>query len=282
MLKKMRGTTFVVRPLILSIAINLFSCGYSQDEWDAKVRETEELRSDLDGEKNARAKAEADYADALEEIDALRAKLNESGMNMDSLSADLEEQKKALGEYEQRLAILGQIRARFEQLRNKLQKLTKLGLKVDVRDNRMVIQLPGDVLFDSGSDRLTEDGEQIVLNVAQVIRSDAELSQRQFQVAGHTDDKPLKGGRFGDNWGLSAMRARSVLLLLTTPLEDEGGGLPEANWSAAGYGSRDPVSTNETEEGQKLNRRVELVVQPDVAEMLNLNSLATPSDDVPQ
>lgn len=275
MLKKMRGTTFVVRPLILTIAINLFSCGYSQDEWDQKVRETEELRSNLAGEKSARAKAEADYADALEEIDALRAQLNESGMNMDSLSADLEDQKKALAEYEQRLAILGQIRARFEQLRSKLQELTKLGLKVDVRDNRMVIQLPGDVLFDSGSDKLTEEGEQIVLNVAQVIRTDAELSQRQFQVAGHTDDKPLKGGRFLDNWGLSAMRARSVLVLLTTPAEEEGGGLPAGNWSAAGYGARDPVSTNETEEGRKLNRRVELVVQPDVAEMLNLNSLAT-------
>lgn len=279
MLKKMRGTTFVIRPLILSIAFNLFACGYSQDEWDQKVRETEELRNDLAGEKSARAKAEADYADALEEIDALRAKLNESGMNMDSLSANLEAQKKALVEYEQRLAILSQIRARFEQLRNKLQELTKLGLKVDVRDNRMVIQLPGDVLFDSGSDKLKQGGEEIVLNVAHVIRSDAELSQRQFQVAGHTDDRPLQGGRFLDNWGLSAMRARSVLVLLTTPLEEEGGGLPIANWSAAGYGSRDPVATNETEEGRKLNRRVELVVQPDVAEMLNLNSLAAPDRD---
>jgi chemotaxis protein MotB len=168
------------------------------------------------------------------------------------------------------------MRARFEQLRNKLQELTKLGLKVDVRDNRMVIQLPGDVLFDSGSDKLTEEGEEIVLNVAQVIGTDPELSKRQFQVAGHTDDRPLKGGRFVDNWGLSAMRARSVLVLLTTPKDEEGGGLPTTNWSAAGYGERDPVTTNETEEGRKLNRRVELVVQPDVAEMLNLNSLATP------
>ncbi len=276
MLKKMRGTTTIVTASILPIAFNLFGCGYSQDEWDQKVRETEELRSNLAGEKSARAKAEADYADALEEIDALRAKLNESGMNMDSLSANLEAQKKALSEYEQRLAILGQIRARFDQLRDKLQELTKLGLKVDVRDNRMVIQLPGDVLFDSGSDKLKDTGEEIVLDVARVIRSDAELSKRQFQVAGHTDDRPLKGGRFGDNWGLSAMRARSVLLLLTTPIEDDGGGLPVANWSAAGYGARDPVATNETEEGRKLNRRVELVVQPDVAEMLNLNSLAAP------
>jgi len=69
------------------------------------------------------------------------------------------------------------------------------------------------------------------------------------------------------------MRARSVLILLTTPLEKGGGGLAPENWSAAGYADTDPVSTNETEEGRQKNRRVELVVQPDVAEMLNLQSL---------
>lgn len=277
MLKKMRGTTFFVAIGTLFVTPYLFGCGYSQDEWDQKVRETEELRSTLAGEKSAREKAEADYADALEEIDALRAKLMESGVNLDSLSANFEAQKKALEEYERRMAVLGKIRARFEELRAKLEKLTALGLRVDVRDNRMVIQLPGDVLFDSGSDKLKEGGKDIVLDVAEVIRSDKELRVRQFQVAGHTDDRPLKGGRFGDNWGLSAMRARSVLLLLTTPEAEEGGGLPPKNWSAAGYGDRDPVASNETEEGRKLNRRVELVVQPDVAEMLNLNSIAAPA-----
>ena len=106
------------------------------------------------------------------------------------------------------------------------------------------------------------------------MREDKELSAREFQVAGHTDSKPLAGGPFRDNWGLSAMRARSVLHLLTTSTEDKGGGLDPRRWSAAGYGDTDPVATNETEEGRKRNRRVELVVQPNVEEMLNLNSLA--------
>ena len=43
---------------------------------------------------------------------------------------------------------------------------------------------------------------------------------------------------------------------------------------SAGYGETDPVATNDTDDGRKLNRRVELVVQPNVEEMLNLNSLA--------
>lgn len=259
------------------MGLHLFACGYSQEEWDQKVRQNEELRGSLKAEQRARMKAEADYADALEEIDALRTQLAEHGVNLDSLHANLEAQQKALEEYERRTAQLLQIRERFELLRQKLEKLTRLGLKVDVRDNRMVIQLPGDVLFDSGSDRLKQTGEEILLKVADVIQTDEDLRQRKFQVAGHTDSRDFSGGPFQDNWGLSAMRARSVLKLLTTPEAEGGGGLPLENWSAAGYAATDPVASNETETGRSKNRRVELVIQPDVAEMLNLNSLADPA-----
>lgn len=253
------------------VGMIFFACGYSQDEWDQKVRETEELRSELKAEQRARSKAEADYADALEEIESLRLQIMEGGMNLQSLSVSLEAQKKALEEYAQRTAQLQQIRERFEALRVKLSQLTRFGLKLEVRDNRLVIQLPGDVLFDSGKDQLKESGKEILLQVAEVIRSDEDLAKREFQVAGHTDSRELQGGIFRDNWGLSAMRARSVVVLLTAP---EGGGLEAQYWSAAGYGSTDPVADNETEEGRQRNRRVELVAQPDVAEMLSLESIA--------
>ncbi len=64
------------------------------------------------------------------------------------------------------------------------------------------------------------------------------------------------------------MRARSVLTFLVSPLGDDGGGLDERNWSAAGYGSRDPVADNGTPEGRTKNPRVELVVLPNVEGML--------------
>lgn len=258
--------------LILSIVTLTLACGYSQEEWDQKVRENEGLRSELASERQAHKKCQADYASANQEIDELKKQLTERGISLDSMSANLAEQRKALEEYARRTEQLDAIRKRFEQLRNKLQKLTQLGLKVEVRNNRMLIQLPGDVLFDSGRDKLKREGEEIVLQVAEVIRNDADLAKRRFQVAGHTDSKPLVGGQFKDNWGLSAMRARSVAVLLTSPGPD-GGGLPPANWSAAGYADTDPVASNETPDGRQRNRRVELVVQPDVTEMLNLQSL---------
>jgi chemotaxis protein MotB len=259
--------------VLVTLGAVLCGCGYSQEEWDQKLRENETLRSRLAAHQQAHKKCESDYAAALHEIDDLKSKLVERGVNLDSLTASLEQQRRALDEYKTRAEQLEQIKKRFELLKGKLEKLTQLGLKVEVRKNRMVIQLPGDVLFDSGSDKLKKEGETILHQVADVVRSDAELSRRQFQVAGHTDSKPLAGGRFQDNWGLSAMRARSVLKMLTSPGESEGGGLQPQNWSAAGYADTDPVAGNDSEEGRKKNRRVELVVQPNVEEMLNLNSL---------
>jgi chemotaxis protein MotB len=255
------------------LTLSLSACGYSQEEWDQKVRENESLRNQLAAQRQAHKKCEADYSDALHEIEELKKQLKQSGVSLDNLSTSLAQQRKALEEYQRRAEQLDQIKKRFELLRSKLQKLTQLGLKVEVRDNRMLIQLPGDVLFDSGSDKLKKDGEDILRQVADVVAKDPDLAKREFQVAGHTDAKPLQGGAFKDNWGLSAMRARSVLAYLTKAQDTGGGGLDPKNWSAAGYAETDPVATNESEEGRKKNRRVELVVQPNVEEMLNLNSL---------
>jgi chemotaxis protein MotB len=268
-----RSSSRLALALALSVAL-LSACGYSQEEWDQKVRENESLRNQVAAQRQAHKKCEADYADALHEIEELKKKLKQSGVSLDNLSTSLAQQRKALEEYQRRAEQLDQIRKRFELLRVKLQKLTELGLKVEVRDNRMLIQLPGDVLFDSGSDKLKKEGEDILRQIADVIRNDPDLAKREFQVAGHTDSKPLAGGQFRDNWGLSAMRARSVLTFLTKASDQGGGSLNPANWSAAGYSDTDPVASNETDDGRKKNRRVELVVQPNVEEMLNLNSLA--------
>jgi chemotaxis protein MotB len=259
--------------LLGTIVPSLAACGYSQEEWDQKVRENENLRGQLAEQQQARRKCDADFADAQSEIANLKKQLRERGVDLDNLSASLEQQKKALEEYAMRAKQLDELKKRFDALRSKLHKLTEFGLKVETRDNRMMIQLPGDVLFDSGSATLRKEGKEILKQVAEVVRNDAQLASREFQVAGHTDSKPLKGGPFLDNWGLSAMRARTVVDFLTQPV-DQGGGLNPAKWSAAGYAETDPVAPNDSEENRKKNRRVELVIQPDVEEMLNLNSLA--------
>jgi chemotaxis protein MotB len=197
--------------LAVGVFCHLAACGYSQEEWDQKLRENQALAEQLAAQKQASEKCAADFGTASTELDALRRQFQERGVNLDNVTQDLEQQRQANDEYRKRAEQLEQVRQRFELLRQKLKKLTELGLKVQVRDNRMLIQLPGSVLFDSGRDGLKPSGLEILSQVAAVLRSDPDLSQREFQVAGHTDNKPLAGGAYKDNWGLSSMRARSVL-----------------------------------------------------------------------
>jgi chemotaxis protein MotB len=299
----------VVLPLVLALG-----CGHSEDEWQAQLAKYAALQK-KDNDLAAQLAAEQGRVKELSgQLEAMGVKLSDEGAEKSKLSQDMAQMKAALAEYQARAETLERIKQRFEALRKKLQKLTELGLDVKIRNNRMVISLPGDVLFDSGQDVLRGGGEKILLQVADVIQNDAALRDRTYQVAGHTDDQPLKraADTFHDNWGLSLMRARQVLVFLVAPpqgdkpvaapakkppaaakadkpadkagkavpkakeppeAERHGGNLNPKRWSASGYGQTDPIVANDTPEGRGKNRRVELVLMPDVEEMLDLKSL---------
>ena len=272
-MRRARWSQAALLAALAVLGITASGCGHSEEEMQAKLREIAGLKSQLGAEQEQHKKAQAELDAAMKRVEDLKEQLRKAGVNISNLSADLEEQARALEDYKRRAEQLEQIKKRFELLRSKLQSLTKLGLNVTVRNNRMVIQLPGDVLFDSGKETLKKDGEDILRKVADVIRGDTTLASRTFQVAGHTDAQPLQGGRFKDNWGLSVMRAREVLVFLVEPTEKGGGGLSPSRWSASGYGDTDPVKANDTPENKQANRRVELVVVPNVEEMLDLKAL---------
>jgi chemotaxis protein MotB len=240
-------------------------CGHSEEEWQAELQKYNTVVT----ERDAKAKElEAVKAKVAE----LEGQLQKMGAETAKMELSLEDQHRALEAYKLRAKQLEAIKARFELLRHKLEELTKLGLKVHIHRNRMVISLPGDVLFDTGKDTLRKDGQDILGKVAAVIASDPALVQRDYQVAGHTDNAPLNGGPFHDNWGLSLMRAREVLLYLVNA--DKGGGLPLQHWSAAGFGDTDPVADNSSKDGQQKNRRCDIIVVPSAEEMLDLTALA--------
>ncbi len=264
----------------LAACLVLVGCGHSEDEWQQAQRSIAGLKADLEASNKRHADDEQKYADAQQQIQDLQGKLKDLGVGLSKSEEEKSKLRQAMSEYEARLKQLDDMKARFRDLKARLDKLTSVGLKVVVRNNRMVIQLPGDILFDSGKDTLKPDGKKILKQVADVIKADSTLSTRNFQVAGHTDKEPYAGQYF-DNWGLSVMRARQVLFFLVSP-EGEGHGLPTGgglnptHWAAAGYGATDPIAgtvEQQTRDEMQKNRRVELVLQPDVAEMLNLKDV---------
>ena len=257
--------------LLFVPALSVFAagCGHSEEEWQAQLDKYNRLAAEHQA-------SQKELDDAKKKVEGLERQLKEMGVNIEErdkklagLSTTLEERERALAEYKARAHQLELIKQRFEKLKKKLDELTRLGLAVSIRHNRMVISLPGDVLFDSGRDTLKKDGQEILAKVASVVKSDPQLLQRDYQVAGHTDGVALKGGTFHDNWGLSLMRARQVLLYLV----GDKGGLPKEHWSAAGFADTDPVASNDTDDGKQKNRRCDLIVVPSVEEMLDLKAI---------
>ena len=267
---------------VLAGALFLGGCGYSEDEWQQAQRDIAKLKADLDASNKRHQDDEAQYAQDQQTIQDLQAKLKDLGVGLSKSEEEKAKLKTAMAEYEARLKQLDDMKAKFKDLKSRLDKLTGAGLNVLIRHNKMVIQLPGDVLFDSGKDSLKPEGKKILKQVTDIIKSDTTLSQRDFQVAGHTDKEPYFG-QFIDNWGLSLMRARTVLTFLIAPDRGSdargiptGGELNPLHFSAVGYGQMDPAAGSvdmQTREEEQKNRRVELVLQPDVAEMLNLKEL---------
>lgn len=272
---------------LLLVALAAFcavgGCGHSEDEWQQAQRDIAKLKADLDAANGRHVDDEQKYTAAQQQIDDLKSKMKDLGVGLSKSEEEKSKLRQAMSEYEARLKQLDDMKNRFRDLKARLDKLTSVGLKVVVRNNRMVIQLPGDILFDSGKDTLKGEGRTVLKQVADVVKGDTTLSSRNFQVAGHTDKDPY-GGLYFDNWGLSVMRARQVVNFLVSPdrgLDPKGfptgGGLSPMHWAAAGYGAMDPVAgtvEQQTREEEAKNRRVELVLQPNVEEMLNLKDLA--------
>jgi chemotaxis protein MotB len=282
--------------LLVVGALGASACGYSEDEWQAQLAKYGQLQqqhTNLEASKAAQkqeleakiAAVDLELANERKRAEQLEADLKKAGVNLDQLSGRLKskevdmtklakvlaERERALAEYKQRAAQLERIKARFALLRKKLTELTNIGLKVNIRNNRMVISLPGDVLFASGRDKLKDEGMGILDSVARIINSDGSLSKRVYQVAGHTDNVDFQGGVFQDNWGLSLMRARRVLVYLVDP---DHGGLPRSKWSAAGFAETDPLQGNDSPQGRQANRRCELILVPSAEEMLDLKDIA--------
>ena len=138
-----------------------------------------------------------------------------------------------------------------------------------IADGRMVLALPTDVLFASGKAKLSDAGKAAVTEVTAVLVT---LHKRRFQVEGHTDNVPIKTPRYPSNWELSAARALGVV---KTMLEANMTG---ALVSAAGFGEFRPVATNDTPEGRGANRRIEIVLVPDLSSLPGFSELKKAMD----
>ena len=134
----------------------------------------------------------------------------------------------------------------------------------DVRivGDRFVFQ--SEVLFAQGQANLGPEGQeqlgQLAIALNQIAAEIPEDIDWILQVEGHTDDIPVRAGRFADNWDLSTERALSVVRFLAES------GLPANRLAAAGYGEFQPLDTAGTDEARLRNRRIEMKLTQRIAD----------------
>jgi chemotaxis protein MotB len=204
----------------------------------------------------------------------LKSRLEKLGQNVDkltsekgALAAGLDDAKARLEELRKQKAAAEERAQVFRNLVQKLHSMISSGqLKVVIRDGRMLIALPNDVLFDSGKTNLKPEGQVAIGGVAQALQS---ITDRHFLVVGHTDNVPIHSAHFPSNWELSTARAVEVTKLLIAD------GMNPKLVGAAGYGEFDPVAANDTPDHKAQNRRIEIVLQPNLSDLPSLDDIKT-------
>jgi chemotaxis protein MotB len=93
------------------------------------------------------------------------------------------------------------------------------------------------------------------------------IPNREFLIVGHTDNVPIRSRRFPSNWELSAARGVTVARFLSE------NGMDANRIGAAGYADTQPVASNDADEGRAQNRRIEIVLMPNLDELPDLSGL---------
>ena len=91
--------------------------------------------------------------------------------------------------------------------------------------------------------------------IVEAIASEIRKYPNPIRLEGHTDSIPIKNSRFRSNWDLSAARGIAMLELFAGQF-----GIDRNRMASSGFADTAPVASNETEEGRRRNRRVDIVV----------------------
>ena len=246
---------------LLALAM-LSSCGVSKEEHQKVLDELTATQSQLQATRKERDRLKGENDQLSDKLGVTANEKGEASARAKALAKQMKATEAELLELRKQRAASEKRLAAFRELKQKFAKLVDTGkLEVAFRNGQMVLKLPSGILFPSGKAKLTKDGQAALTEVLNVL---AEFKDRRFMIAGHTDSDPIKSHRFKSNWDLSAARALSVVQFMIKA------GFPPANLAAAGYGEFDPVAPNDTEEHKQLNRRIEIILVPDLSELPTL------------
>ena len=257
-----------------SIALNndLVSCQKKYDDLSTTY--------DLLTSKSSRYMAEKakETKELLNQLETTQSELFAKEDQLNKSTLELEEKERKLLDSQNELELRSLRVAELEAIINRKdsmvtalkQKISKAliglegdGLTIEQRNGKVYISLEEDLLFASGKYEINQTGKQALDKLSDALSYQKDL---EILVEGHTDSIPLSGrGLVKDNWDLSVMRATSVVKRWTSNTN-----LDPTQLIAAGRSEFVPISSNETSEGRGENRRIEMILSPNLDDLFKL------------
>ncbi len=198
----------------------------------------------------------------LAELEAKELKLAAENSRLEKLQKELKQRSEQIDELE---SLINAKEAQMQQLKNAisnaLHNFEGKGLTVVHKNGKIYVSMENKLLFNSGSWAVGVEGKKAVEQLANVLAENKEIN---VLIEGHTDDVPYTGSTLIDNWDLSVKRATAIVRIL------ENKGVNPTQITAAGRSKFVPVDTNKTAEGKAKNRRIEIILAPNLDQISKL------------
>jgi chemotaxis protein MotB len=198
-------------------------------------------------------------ADKNQQIDALQKQKTALEQQKTSLEQQQVESKKQIDALElqkaQLLAVSQQNQSQYDSLVKNLTEEVKKGeLQVRQYKDMLTVDVAEQLFFDSGRADLKDTGKAVLKKVGEALKG---YEDKVIRIVGHTDNVPISKAAqkvFPSNWELSVARATTVVRYLQEV------GIPPERMVASGRAEYQPVASNDSAEGRKKNRRIEITL----------------------
>ncbi len=200
----------------------------------------------------------------IRELEAKEKRLTEEKQTLEKLRTQLEARSARINRLEalihEKDVLLNKVK---ESLSASLNEFKQQGLSVTMKDGKIHISMQNKLLFDSGSWKLRSNGLNAIRKIARILADNPDL---EIMIEGHTDNVPYHGNQFiEDNWDLSVKRATTVVREI---LKNKN--IDPKRLIAAGRSKYHPVVPNDTPAHRAQNRRIEVIITPDMQKINRL------------
>jgi OOP family OmpA-OmpF porin len=223
-----------------------------EKNWEKLIREFEDRLDRISTSLGFKGNFERGYAETEDNIVLAIGNLKDENKtlkeDLNRLQGENEQLQKKIQQYENTVVTeLERKKEREEKFRKIEGMFTRDEAQVIVTENQLVIRLYG-LTFSSGSAVITPDQFMLLTKIMRALR---EFPSKKYLIAGHTDSQ----GNDAYNLNLSENRAAAIRAYLEANMN-----LPPEQFESIGYGESRPIANNESMEGRRLNRRIEIII----------------------